>query len=528
MNHTSNLPTVTRLRSLRTMRAWRHIICWTADRRGNIAMLSALSLSIAFGLAGGAIDFGRAYAARAQTQKALDAAVLAAGRVLQTTQNEVEAMAAAQQFYEQSKSPMLLGAAPTFSIENNKTLVRAAATGSINTLILGVLNLDSLSITVESHSEMAGSSNSGTNYEISMMLDVTGSMCDDGIGPCTSGTKIDALKAAATDLVNIAVWDSQSTYTARAAIVPFATRIRVGPNGGGGPMMKRLTNLDATWTGWYNTCTAGGGSGGSETGGNWYCTKYVSTHYSKWPIMPCVTDRTGPQEFTDADPGSDTWLNAHDGGRMPLAWDSADTAATSQLGKTKTDPADNWNYEPGGSCADEAESNQILPLTTDKNALSAQINGLTAYGATSGALGTAWAWYMISPNWDNVWTGTSKPAPYSDLTTMVNGRPKLKKVAVLMTDGEYNTYRGWKESDQAMVSANARTICQNMKNAGIEIYTVGFGLDQLAPAKRAEAEATLKACGSDIEHFYSALNVDQLKGAFRDIALKMAALRISK
>ncbi len=194
----------------------------------------------------------------------------------------------------------------------------------------------------------------------------------------------------------------------------------------------------------------------------------------------------------------------------------------------KTDPAYHWNYEPGGSCADEDQANQIQPLTANKNTLIARIKGLTAYGATSGALGTAWAWYMISPNWDDVWTGASKPDPYSDLATMVGGRPKLKKIAVLMTDGEYNTYRGWKESDQAMVSANARTICQNMKNTGIEIFTVGFGLDQLAANKRAEAEATLQACGTDVQHFYNALNVDQLKGAFRDIALKLAALRISK
>jgi hypothetical protein len=353
-------------------------------------------------------------------------------------------------------------------------------------------------------------------------------MCDDGIGPCTSGIKLNALKAAATDLVNIAIWDSQSTYTARAAIVPFATRIRVGPDGGGAGMMKALTDLDATWSGWYYDCPSATGNGGSETDGNWSCPNYVPTHHTNWQILPCVTDRTGPAAFTDERPGIDTWLNAHEGTRMVKSLDHSDTVPPNGVGKTVADPAWQWNYDSASYCADIDPANEVLPMTSDKNTLIAKINSLVGYGSTSGALGTAWAWYMISPNWDNIWTGNSRPAPYSDLTTMVNGRPLLKKVAILMTDGEYNTYRSAKGSDQSMVSQNARTICQNMKNAGIEIYTVGFGLDQLAPDKQAEAMNTLQSCGSDIQHFYNALDISQLQGAFRDIALKLAALRLSK
>ncbi len=306
---------------------------WVANDRGNVAILSALCMTIAIGLAGAALDFGRAYTARTQTQKALDAAVLAAGRVLQTTQSESEALAIAQKYYDQSKSKLLASNNVAFTIENNKTLISATAIGSVDTFILGVFKYDNLDVSVASRSEMAGGSNSGTNYEISMMLDVTGSMCDDGVGPCTNGAKLDALKAAATDLVNIAIWDSQSTYTARAAVVPFATRIRVGPNAGGGPIMKRLTDLDETWSGWYNICTSGGGSGGSETGGNWYCTKYKPTYLSNLPIMPCVTDRTGPHEFTDANPGPNAWLDAHDGTRMAKSWDSADIAPPNRIGQ---------------------------------------------------------------------------------------------------------------------------------------------------------------------------------------------------
>jgi hypothetical protein len=57
---------------------------------------------------------------------------------------------------------------------------------------------------------------------------------------------------------------------------------------------------------------------------------------------------------------------------------------------------------------------------------------------------------------------------------------------------------------------------------------VGFGLDQLAADRRALAEATLKACGTDLEHFYHAVNANELKSAFRDIGVKMSFLRLGK
>ena len=53
------------------------------DQSGNVAMLFGLlviPLAVSIGLA---VDFGRVYNVRSQTQSALDAAALAAGRVAQ-------------------------------------------------------------------------------------------------------------------------------------------------------------------------------------------------------------------------------------------------------------------------------------------------------------------------------------------------------------------------------------------------------------------------------------------------------------
>ena len=329
------------------------------------------------------------------------------------------------------------------------------------------------------------------------------------------------------------IWADQSTYKSRVALVPFSTRVRVGPNGGGDQLMNKLTGLGATWSGYYKICTSGSGSGGSETGGNWTCNAYSTQYNTGWKIMPCVTDRffnsTWTVDVTDDVPGSNAWLNAHDGGRMTKSWDSSDTAATAQLGKTSGDPAQHWNYEPGGSCADVGEGNQIMSLTSDKATLTARIDGLQAYGSTAGALGTAWAWYTLSPKWVSVWGGDDKPGPYSDLTAIQgNGFPKLRKVAVLMTDGVYNTIRGWKDQNQQQVSDYAKQMCANMKAQGIEIYAVGFALDELGASERAIATDTLKSCGTDLAHFYETLTVPQLQQAFKSIALQMSTLYLAE
>ena len=97
-----------------------------------------------------------------------------------------------------------------------------------------------------------------------------------------------------------------------------------------------------------------------------------------------------------------------------------------------------------------------------------------------------------------------------------------------MTDGGFNTFRGWKDQNQQEVSDYAMQVCTNMKAQGVEVYTVGFALNELPGGERTIATATLQACGTDVHHFYSTLNVQELQSAFRDIALQMSGLYLSR
>jgi Flp pilus assembly protein TadG len=199
----------------------------------------------------------------------------------------------------------------------------------------------------------------------------------------------------------------------------------------------------------------------------------------------CVVERVGAEAYTDAAPSDGQYV-----------------VSLEEVG--------------GGKCEDGRE---VFPLTDKKSDLKKMVRSLDTGGATAGHIGTAWAWYVLSPAWAALFDDDEKPAPYTALTEKKpGGAPKLRKIALLMTDGEYNTqYSGVDSTTQA------RALCDNMKNSGIEVYTVGF-----AVGDSATVIATLQQCASSASHFYNAANGEALRSAFRDIALKASAIRISQ
>jgi Flp pilus assembly protein TadG len=162
---------------------------------------------------------------------------------------------------------------------------------------------------------------------------------------------------------------------------------------------------------------------------------------------------------------------------------------------------------------DNCPNATILPMTDDKTLLKNTVDTYSASGFTAGHLGTAWAWYLLSPNWSAIWPTASKPEAYTN--------SGVRKIAVLMTDGEYNTVGG--SNNQGTASTTfARDTCQEMKAKGIVVYTVGFQL-----ASGSTAEQTMQQCASDLGKAYLASDGAQLRAAFRDIAENIARLRLT-
>lgn len=246
--------------------------------------------------------------------------------------------------------------------------------------------------------------------------------------------------------------------------------------------------LDATM---LNTYTSGTGSAQCLSYG---CAKLnvgsgITT--AAYQSTPCMVERYGAEAATDASPAS-----------APIG----------------------MLYSRDGSCT---TTNYVTPLTPDKTRLNTSIDDLKTGGSTAGQIGIAWAWYMLSPNFKDVWDKETVNQP-KDYTTK-----ELVKVAVLMTDGEFNyktckgvssgtTVGGVTCSASTDEFTQAQNICTAMKAQKIVIYTVGLELTVQ------DAKDFLNDCATDKDHAYLAADTNELKVAFKKIATSISKLRISK
>lgn len=166
-----------------------------------------------------------------------------------------------------------------------------------------------------------------------------------------------------------------------------------------------------------------------------------------------------------------------------------------------------------GTCSNST----LLPMTTDKALLKSTVDSYNHNnGYTAGHLGTSFAWYLLSPQWATIWPSSSQPVAYNTGNTA--------KIAILMTDGEYNTIGGVGDPANHVVPSQnfAKDTCSGMKAKGIIVYTVGFQLTQ------ANATATLQNCASSANKFYPAADANALRTAFQAIAQDIATLRLSE
>ena len=547
------------------------------DKSGNVAMMFGLLAIPLFGIMGLAVDMGRAYHVGVHTQGALDSAALAAGRVAQIEKVNMidKASKAASAYYDQAAPTDVVKTSIVFAPNSQNTEFTVTATSWVRTPFLSLLkhipgafkaaegtnipeackasayecvkltSKATAQICLNCSSETSGED--GSHIELSLMLDVTGSM---------AGQRITDLKKAAKDLVEIIVWSDQSKWKSRVALVPFANAVNAGP------YFSKITNMNDKVANdpkgrnihYEASCFQKNGKVNTTTcpDSEYNTIKHIAKN------APCIVERerAGGLGVLDDLLGSVLQLkgtlgeNTDDApkasGSTPLSIGTKDASLLGVLLKPlqaileplngKSLPSWNLARSQESNSGDRAEQmstacdvlsvNAIVPLTSDLPTLTGAIANLQTGGSTAGHLGTAFAWYMLSPKWNDVWPEASRPTPY--------GTPNVKKIAILMMDGEFNTLHGHQYSDgstQAVKAASTtKTLCDNMKGNPakgtpvsqhkIEIYTVGFQVNSTA-------EAMLKYCAADANHYYNTPNGDALRTAFRDIALKISKLRLT-
>lgn len=535
---------------------------FVGERDGNIAIMFAFTFSLLALFAGGAIDFARYNAVRADLVESLDASGLAIAQLDAMNGPEIRNLSAGAReqylkdygrafFHENFQHEEVIdGLSVDFAI-NNLTITPTAQ-GEIKTLLLGAAGgllhmpnnpLASLAMTTDTEITRAATGNT----EVALVLDTTGSMNSEG--------RIDDLKAAANEFVNVLIRDDQSQFYSKVAIVPYGMAVNLGaaapaargsvapgqsitaatrtrpvvvtaPGHGfannqiiyitGVNGMTQLNNKayrvrqsTANTFELQNTFGSnidGRSYGAYSGGGTAFCTdtgceyKFFTSQANTqrvFRVSTCASERTGANAYTDAGP------------------------AVARLG-----------YVYAGS-NNPCTQPQVTPLTSNRDAAHNAINALTAGGSTGGHVGVAWGWYSVSPGFSTIFTGDSTPALYED---------DVAKSVVIMTDGEFNSSYCNGVISQSSTPGSGSTgdkincnapnghaydqsgaLCDSMKAKGVVVYTVGFKI-----VNNLQARDLMANCATGPSYAYLAEDGAALKRVFADIAQNIAKLHVSR
>jgi Flp pilus assembly protein TadG len=584
------------------------------DRSGNVAMMWGVMGAVLVGLMGVSVDFTRAQAIRNQMQNAADGAALVAERSANLTL--AQRTAAARAFFDAEMGDSSEGTV-TFQVTQLTTGGhQVTASMPMQLSLARVVQNGPWDISVDSVAE----ANASPPIEVALVLDNTGSMSND----------MDALRDAASDLAADLL--SLDGDTVKVALVPFVAQVNIGneqshlawmDQAGTAPMNGELLedrmiafratsgnacNFATTPTGYPGPYTITWIKSGNRchavTPGDGinYFTLFDRINNADW--KGCVEARPEPYDITDATPTIANpatmfvpffWLDT--GGTAGQSASSSSSAANylssnsyladtagdisgatmSSSNGTSTTTQDqrearffnvfkyrNTNGSIDDSAPDTRGPNRgcptpIVPLTTSESTIQTNIAAMRHWsgGGTNQAEGLAWGWRVLSPG-----------APFTEGATFNAARDNVRKVIVLMSDGEntnvgsdpvvgsdysaYNHMGYWRDiaagdpitqllfgilhgvlppeyrrninssgSYVTYVNSRQAQLCSNIKNAGIEIYAVIFRETDTATVNM------MRSCASTPQHFYRADNAQQLSQAFDAIGSGIGQLRLT-
>lgn len=436
---------------------------FAGDRSGNFAILGGITIPMLAMAAGYGINVAQLHNVKSGLSQAVDAAVTSTARDLTTGKIKLEDADQMVTAFVEANAANLL--APGEKVVVGKTLVDRLAGTVQATAYIDVNVFFPLfgSANKQRISATTASLYSDKDIEVAMMLDVTGSM---------KGQKIKDLKLAAENAVEKLLENPRT----RVALVPYAESVNVGA------LAEKTVFFEK--------------SGGRDLPPPDDATpKEISNNTGK-KSDNCASERktsTPEADFTDDGPA--TKRVGPDGRVYPAKVNRDDRVLSC----------------PAAS---------VVPLTADADKLNKAIGKFSANGVTAGAIGVQWAYYMLSDKW----RAAIKDARMGDGPADMDPA-KVTKVAILMTDGQFNkAFASVRNtSDGAASRRYAEGLCTSMKENGIEIFTIGFDLNDpdMSKTERDQAKAVLKNCSSpdrsSIKHYYEASTGPELDEAYRAI-----------
>jgi len=500
----------------------------TRDRRGSVLVLGTFGILLTGAISMFATDLARVQVARARIQGAADAAMLAAARDLGAP--EATLRAAARQVFDANMSgaPGDLAVSRFDMVFTAETPGRESDTVRLEVdarlpLMMARLG-DAVRLTDLTRVDIAVVSAARKRVmgaEVMMVLDNTGSM---------AGQKISDLRAAARVLTDALFDNSESVPNVYVGLVNYSATVNIGRQ-----------HAD-----WLDRSLA-----------------QTDAEFAPTPWKGCVRVRSTALAETDAPPEAGAQFTPQFWPSSRLSWSplkydayytknknhknlwppekTVNGVVVQDTGKPYVDErqsAGNNGYGPNLGCP-----GPITPLISSRQAILDAIDGTNgaqrvdawSRGGTFGNVGLAWGWRTLSPRWRGLWRyrdGTVNPALPLDYDT-----PFHNKIIVMMTDGVNQHYqtdmtaygRPNEMIAKSEVDPSMLRLCQNIKDAGIIVFTITFG-----GSVNQNTRDTYTSCASDAateerivgQKYFHAPTGAQLKTVFATIGGQIQELRL--
>lgn len=430
------------------------------ERGGNVAIIFALSMLPLIGGVGAAVDYSRANDAKSKMQAALDTtALMLSKEAAKDTSNQLQTNAS--KYFLALFNPKWAQnpqISVTYSTTGGSNLV-VNGSASVPTEFASVLGIKTININGSSKVKWGNS-----RLRVALVLDNTGSMSSNG--------KMTALKTAAKNLLSQLNSAAQTNGDVYVSIIPFAKDVNVDPGNN--------NNAWIDWTEWFKkngTCSnAAYSNQDSCTANN---NKWSKANKNTW--NGCVADRG------DA--------------LAPNSGNYDTNVVTPSMGNKNPEkkfPADQFTPCP----------QTVMELSYNWSAMNTLINGMVPGGNTNQGIGLAVGWMSLVG-------GGPFPTPPA-----MSSSYTYSQIIILLTDG-LNTQNRW-YTNQSSINARQQMTCNNIKAAGIILYTiqVNTGGDPTS--------TLLQNCASSSDKFYLLTSADQIVTTFNTIGSNLTKLYVAK
>lgn len=473
------------------------------DRGITLPLFAILAFTlVSFSLAG--LDFMRFHMVQSRVQAAMDAAVLAAGRRLDSDNLQEDMTtffwANVEDGFMDASIHDLQVSDPQGTLFTGQTITTTLHV-ELPLLVSGFIDATSWSFDMKTVAKREA-----TDLELVLAMDNTGSM---------EGSKLTDMKSAAKTLIASLLGNETAGEGASNreglyfATVPFTTNVR---------LPKTDTSEDATYkpVSWLKT--------DDVVIVDWH-TRYKEDFFS-WRDYPIVKREFEPDDWNgcimENTKGLTTDLDTDPVSLVPQRIEPVEvcTEWERKWGWTKCTKVEiRQEYIP-----EDCSMQRASPLDADSTKATKAIEAMEANGATAVVSGMLWGWRMLSHDWDQShdWGSTTLPQ---------EKRPTLTKAVVLLTDGENDVGRGTvtllgeTDNEHAMEGAldtALEQVCTDAKDDGIVIYSITFG----SGASGGRIRELMEDCATDAAHFYNAPTTDQLKKAFTAIGGSLSRLSL--